>query len=307
MTAEVPSVERIACFSLTTADAEGAARFYEKAFGCRRIAKDRLGGPHFERLMGVSGAADRITLGLGHQTVELLQFELPGEPYPFASSASDLVFQHFAIVVTDIRQAFQRLSTVAGWTPISRGGPQRLPASSGGVTAYKFRDPDGHPLELLKFPGAADSRWSTISPDECCLGIDHSAITVSDTHVSVAYYENLGLSVSACTFNHGPAQESLDDVQGAEVDVIALTPVSPAPHLELLCYRKPHQGPLADPAFRRKANDIASTRLVYEIGRPWSAADNDVRMRAMRDPDDHAYVIEPSRPDVSVASSSGRR
>ncbi len=34
-------------------------------------------------------------------------------------------------------------------------GPERLPARSGGVSAFKFRDPDGHPLELLAFPPEA--------------------------------------------------------------------------------------------------------------------------------------------------------
>ncbi|MBZ9710377.1 VOC family protein [Mesorhizobium sp. ESP7-2] len=290
MTADAPSIERIACFSLTTADAEGAARFYEKAFGCRLFAKERLGGPQFEQLMGVSGAADRITLGIGRQTIELLQFDLSGDPYPSGSSASDLVFQHFAIAVTDMHQAFQRLSTVAGWTPISTGGPQRLPASSGGVTAFKFRDPEGHPLEFLQFRGGGDSRWPASSPHEPCVGIDHSAITISDTDASVAYYENIGLSVSARSFNHGIEQERLDDVQGAEVDVVALTPVTCIPHLELLCYRKAQRAPLVHPAPPPKANDIASTRVVYEAGRAWSAADRGVT-RAMRDPDGHAFVI----------------
>ena len=36
--------------------------------------------------------------------------------------------------------------------PISPDGRVRLPDNSGGVTAYKFRDHDGHPLELLEFP-----------------------------------------------------------------------------------------------------------------------------------------------------------
>jgi hypothetical protein len=127
--------------------------------GCRRIATDRLGGPEFERLMGAIGGADRITLNLGREIIELVQFDLPGEPYPHASSSSDLVFQHFAIVVADMMRAVQRLSTIAGWTPISTGDPQHLPASSGGLIAFKFRDPEGHPLELLAFPGDVRSNW----------------------------------------------------------------------------------------------------------------------------------------------------
>ncbi|HEY5238355.1 MAG TPA: hypothetical protein VIJ62_08255, partial [Rhizomicrobium sp.] len=62
MTADAPQIDRLARFSLTTADAKSAAQFYEAAFGCRRIATDRLAGADFERLMGVAGGADRITL-----------------------------------------------------------------------------------------------------------------------------------------------------------------------------------------------------------------------------------------------------
>ena len=35
------------------------------------------------------------------------------------------------------------------FTTISRNGPEALP---GGVVAFKFRGPDGHPLELIQFP-----------------------------------------------------------------------------------------------------------------------------------------------------------
>ncbi|MGH6975817.1 MAG: VOC family protein [Stellaceae bacterium] len=287
MTANPPHIDRLARFRLTTADANSAAQFYEAAFGCRRIATDRLASPDFERLMDVTGGADRVTLGLGREIIELVQFEIPGEPYPRAASSSNLIFQHFAIVVADMPRAFQRLSTVAGWMPISKGGPQCLPASSGGVTAFKFRDPEGHPLELLAFPQGGSSNWPAVSPDETCLGIDHSAISVSDSAISVMFYENLGLGVSARSFNHDSAQERLDDVPGAQVDVTALAPRRPTPHLELLHYRTAQQRPTPI----RKANDIASTYLVFEFSRASNAADGHVGVRSMRDPDGHALLI----------------
>ena len=145
------TVRRLARFVLVTQDAARLARFYEQAVGfCRTEA-----GRHSE-----SGGAGSITLMLGHELVELLQFDRPGRLYPDAASASDLCFQHFAIVVADIGKAYQRLCSVDGWRAISTDGPQRLPASSGGVSAFKFRDPDGHPLELLAFPeGKSPARW----------------------------------------------------------------------------------------------------------------------------------------------------
>ena len=107
-----------------------------------------------------------------------------------AASASDLCFQHFAIVVADMALAYRRLCSVSGWTAISIDGPQRLPPSSGGVSAFKFRDPDGHPLELLAFPdGRWPAQWRARSNGDLALGIDHSAISVSDSARSIAFYQ----------------------------------------------------------------------------------------------------------------------
>ncbi|MEO8847242.1 MAG: VOC family protein [Casimicrobiaceae bacterium] len=282
-----PHIDALVRFRLTTSNAKSAAQFYETAFGCRRIAADRLAGADFERLMNVPGGADRITLGLGREIVELVQFDVPGEPYPRESSAADLVFQHFAIVVADMPRAFQRLSSVAGWTPISIGGPQRLPPTSGDVTAFKFRDPEGHPLELLAFPETRRPIGHALSPGETCLGIDHSAIGVSDSDVSIAFYASLGLNLSVRSFNQGPAQERLDDVPRAQVDVTALTPRRPAPHLELLCYRTRHRQTAAS----RNANDIASTHLIFERSKVANAPHGHVGTRSIRDPDGHDLLI----------------
>ena len=93
--------------------------------------------------------------------------------------------------------AYARLAAQPGWNTISTDGPQVLPASSGGVTAYKFRDPEGHPLELLAFPpDAIPARWQKVSATGC-LGIDHSAISVVDTDQSIKFYERLGLGAQA--------------------------------------------------------------------------------------------------------------
>ena len=57
-----------------------------------------------------------------------------------------------------MRAAAWRRARDAGAAPISREGPVTLPRSAGGVTAVKFRDPEGHPLEFLQFPPEANSR-----------------------------------------------------------------------------------------------------------------------------------------------------
>ena len=119
----------------------------------------------------------------------------PAGPIHACSSPDDTAFQHFAIVVSDMDLALAQLRGAPGWTPISIGGPQRLPQRSGGVTAFKFQDPDGHPLELLAFPEhAVPPHWTERSAYGIFLGIDHSAISVRDTAISTAFYQSLGFS-----------------------------------------------------------------------------------------------------------------
>jgi catechol 2,3-dioxygenase-like lactoylglutathione lyase family enzyme len=300
------AVTRIARVAFTTADADGLAAFYVAAFGFERIGVEERREQRFGRLMGIEGVEARaIVLRLGQQILELVAFAEPGMPYPPEVSGNDPRFQHIAIVVSDMKAAYARLLGCRGWTPITSPAPQRLPASSGGVTAFKFRDPEGHPLELLAFPpGKAPPVWRGSGESGPCLGIDHSAITVADTARSVDFTERLlGLSVAGRSLNHGGEQERLDGVPNAVVEVTALAPSSlEPPHLELLCYRSPFRDAAAVP----RSNDIAATRLVLETdplpelvvqlvaakvrfisagiqGRPAAAL--------IRDPDGHALLL----------------
>jgi catechol 2,3-dioxygenase-like lactoylglutathione lyase family enzyme len=279
---------RIAGFGLTTPDAARLVEFYTQAFGCDYAGSERLEGPAFERCMGVAGGAERHRLHVGAEIIELLQFDHPGSAYPDTSSSSVSspalrAFQHFALVVTDMHGAIERLRSVAGWCPISTMGPQRLPASSGGVTAYKFRDPDGHPLELLEFPKEERPvRWqrrTRLNVDPAAiLGIDHSAISVADTVASVAFYHDLGFITTSHSLNQGPEQSALDGIPNPHVDVTALTAHRPDPHLELLCYRS--DAPRGHGA--AAANDVAATRIVIVVDGQAAAGDS-----LVRDPDGH--------------------
>ena len=285
----VSKIRRLTRFSLTTANARELAAFYERAFGCRQIAKERHVGTGFENLLGVEGGAESITLGLGDEIIEILEFDRPGRSYPSGTLSSDLIFQHFAIVVTNIDQACQRLSAVAGWTAISTAGPQRLPDRSGGVTAFKFRDPDGHPLELLAFPpGKGPAHWQAKRGRALCLGIDHSAISISDSNRSITFYEKIGFEVDARSHNHGPEQERLDGVLHPQVDVTALAVRQQTPHVELLCY-----GAAAhDDRILLRNNDIAATRLVFEASDSIEMDSNQFGQQ-MEDPDGHHFLILP--------------
>jgi catechol 2,3-dioxygenase-like lactoylglutathione lyase family enzyme len=264
-------------FHLVTADLPRLRRFYQETLGFaadgpeQAIARDEL------ELLGLHGAGRRQALRLGEQVVAIDQFETMGRSYPEHCDAASLWFQHLALVVADMAEAYRRVRAV---TPISEGGPQQLPASSGAVHAFKFRDADGHPLELLQFP--ADSRppaWRGKTPaaGQIGLGIDHSAISVANADASSLFYRSLGLEPGNRTINQGPEQQRLDHLIGVEVSVVPMQPPLGTPHLELLGYRIP-RGAAGPPL---QANDIAATRIV------WHGA----RAALLRDPDGHIRQI----------------
>jgi len=275
------AVVRLASFGLNTADADALAAFYEAALGCRRLS--------FERRPD----ADCLTLALGREIIVLTQFHHPGRAYPRNTSSADPIFQHFAVVVTDMAASYRRLTKIGGWSPISKGGPRRLPARFGGVTAFKFRDPEGHPLELLAFPErSVPPHWRALPGDDGCLGIDHSAIGIADSSRSIAFYENLGFRVVAKTLNHGAEQSLLDGLVAPVVEVTALAPVHSTPHIELLCYRSA----TSDPGHKVRHDDIAATRLFLatsDLARRPSANARGERIvqKAMLDPDGHRLLV----------------
>jgi catechol 2,3-dioxygenase-like lactoylglutathione lyase family enzyme len=227
-------------------DLEVSAQFYQAAFGFLRPGRGLTGG---------------VELRLGSQAIRLIRAQPGGRSYPTDVAGWSPLFQHVAIVVADMARAYAHLSTLSGWTPISISGPQVLPAASGGVSAFKFRDPEGHPLELITFPpGAVPPQWRTASQD-VCLGIDHSAISVSSTATSINFYESLGLDRGGCSLNVGREQAMLDDVPDAVVEITALTPAQTTPHIELLCY----QGDFDRRVQAQAANDATATRLVLTV------------------------------------------
>lgn len=225
-----------------TTDLARAIAFHRDALGFDLIDADAP-PPAWTRLPGLDATPSRCArLALGAQEIELTEF--PGAaPYPDDSRSCDRCFQHFAVVTTDIETTSRRV-LAHGATPITRGGPQRLPPSTGSVTAFKFRDPDGHPMELLALPPGVGKRcWHRSGADGPNLGIDHSAISVGDTERSILFYQLLGLGVAARGVNRGPEQQRLDDLPDVTVDVIAMQARVHTPHLELLGYRHPRGRP----------------------------------------------------------------
>ncbi len=254
------SVGPITAVRLVTADAERLRAFYAQAFGFAP-APDPTDDPvAVAGLLGLEGGTVQArALCLGCQRLELLTVAPAGRAYPADAGSADTVFQHVALVVGDMDAAMVRLRAVPGWTPISTRGPERLPSSSGGVTAFKFRDPEGHPLEFLAFPaGNAPGAWRDLGGGPC-LGFDHSAITVADTGTSLAFYAGLGFARDSGSLNRGDEQSYMDAVPNAVVEVSGLGVPGAPPHVELLCYR----GRTARTG--STANDVAATQIAFAV------------------------------------------
>lgn len=309
-------VRKLSRINLICHQAERLVEFYTRAFGFERVGTSPKTDACFAKLIGLADRSVRITsLRLGKQVIALAETQPPGRSYPGDVPGWDLLFQHFAIVVSDMTAAYADLRTLRDWTAISTAGPQILPPSSGSVTAFKFRDPEGHPLELLAFaPGAMPDHWR-VGSGTLYLGIDHSAISVADSSRSVAFYDRLGLLRTASSVNVGHEQEKLDNLPGVNVEVTALAPPMQAvPHVELLCYR----GNFDRRERLTSPNDVAATQIVFEVDR--DALDAIVALNRdaifgsttseteeasavlLRDPDGHLLCMEAKAPSSQSAS-----
>jgi catechol 2,3-dioxygenase-like lactoylglutathione lyase family enzyme len=254
-------------FALTVSDLDRAVTFYERALGFRKVGERTVAGPEHDALTGIFGTRVRTArLQLGDEFVELEQYVAPaGQPIPLDSRSNDLWFQHFAVVVSDMEKAYEHVRGF-GVQSIS-SAPQTIPASNraaAGIKAYKFKDPDGHPLELLYFPAdKGRAKWQDKS--RLFLGIDHSAITVADTQRSTGFWRDLvGLAVAGGSLNSGATQEQLDNAFGAVVRITGLKPErDTSPGLEFLQYLTPSGGRPAPIGLR--ANDLVATRTVVEV------------------------------------------
>ncbi|KAB1070423.1 VOC family protein [Methylobacterium planeticum] len=294
-------IRSLHAISRTVADLARTEAFYRDGLGfVREAPPEPLPAPPLQA-MGLGEAGGwRLRMRIGEQVVAFLNFDPPGAAYPAAPAATDPFFQHIAIPVRDMERAMRALSTLHP-VPISQGGAQILPETSGGVSAFKFRDPDGHPVELIHFPGGDPAaRWR--DAPGLFLGIDHSAITVTDLDAALAFYTGtLGLTLGSRGLNRGPEQARLDGVPDPEVDVIGLAPPLPTPHVELLHYRRPASGAPERPASGAPEpppfgpRDRATTRFVFAVDDVPALAQ---RIRAA------GYPAE-AAPDGSVAYGSG--
>lgn len=313
--ANEPAISAVGGVTITVSDIDRAVDFYTSVLSCRKLDETEDAGPQLERLTGVFGARTRTaTLALGDERLRLVQFLAPeGRPVPQDSRSNDLWFQHIAIVVSDIDRAYEHLR--AHKVRHASTGPQTLPTTipqAAGISAFYFKDPDGHPLEVIHFPpDKGDPRWhAPRASDDLFLGIDHTAIVVADTEASLRFYRDvLGMRVAGESENFGTEQEHLNNVFGARLRITGLRAGS-GPGVELLEYLTPRDGRPA-PSHSR-LNDLWTVRTDLQTDRLESLARSLRAARAtpvspepievagataltVRDPDGHAITITQPR------------
>ena len=304
-----PRIRAVDTVGMTVSDMDRSVDFYSRVLGFTVASDVEVAGEAYEQLRDLFPVRMRVVrLRLGRESLELTEYLAPrGRPAPVDARSNDRWFQHVAIVVRDMDRAYQSLHDqhVTHVSP----EPQQLPdwnPNAGGIRAFYFRDPDGHPLELIWFPpGKGNPVWQ--QPTEALfLGIDHTAIAVGDTKKSLAFYrDRLGFRVAGRSENSGPEQERLNAVRGARVRITSLR-VGEGPGIEFLEYLAPRTGRAL--AADARGNDLVhwQTRLIARdeaalesVGAhpPVAIPGHELgfaRGVTVRDPDGHTLeVVEP--------------
>jgi len=300
-----PLVTSVDSIGLTVSDLDRSVEFYSRVLSFEKVSETEVDGSDYEHLEGVFGLRMRTArMRLGDEFIELTEFLAPkGRPAPPDARANDRWFQHVAIITSDMDRAYKDLRE--NKVMHASSAPQRLPdwnKNAGGIQAFYFRDPNGHFLEVLAFPpDKGNPKWHR-GNNNLFLGIDHTAIVISDTDASLRFYRDaLGLKVVGESENYGSEQERLNNVFGARLRITSLRAAS-GPGVEFLEYLAPGDGrPFPS---GEKANDLIHWQTKF-LGN--SAAQAELELRKARsvfvstgvvqqsiiarDPDGHAIQI----------------
>jgi len=305
------AVREVGPIGLTVGDLNRELYFYTNTLPFELLSISETRGGTQDELLGLKNTKLRVAvLKLGDERITLAQYlGVKSKPIPPDSRSFDLWFQHIAIVVSDMDVAYARLA--AHKVKHVSTAPQKLPEwnkEAGGIKAFYFRDPEDHVLEVIWFPkGKGDPRWQkrpeTVLGAPVFLGIDHTAIVVSDTDRSLSFYrDQLGLRVAGAANNYGTEQEHLNQVFGARLRITALR-AERGPGIEFLEYIAPPGGrslpagsTASDLVFwntQLSVDDLPSltSALREKDGVSVSRWNEHARAQIVRDPDGHALQL----------------
>src|SRR5712691_1932702 len=125
--APTTGIQAIEAVAITVSDIDQAVDFYSRVLFFEKIRDAVVAGPEWDALFGLSGVRARVaTMRLGDERIELAAFDgALGRAIPEDSQSNDRWFQHMAVVVNDMDQAYlwlmrQRVKAISP-------APQRLP------------------------------------------------------------------------------------------------------------------------------------------------------------------------------------
>ena len=189
-TALTAQVKGIGAVGITVGNMKQSVKFYSQVLGFKKISDIELTGTEYEKLQGIFGLRMHVVrMQLGDEYIDLTDYLTSGgRSIPENAKSNDLIFKHIAIVVSDMDKAYQHLRKYMVMHVST--GPQTIPKSNvaaAGVKAFYFHDPDMHNLELIYFPkGKGQAKWQAPN-GKLFLGIDHTAIAVSNTDSSLHF------------------------------------------------------------------------------------------------------------------------
>jgi catechol 2,3-dioxygenase-like lactoylglutathione lyase family enzyme len=238
-------VKKVEAIGITVSDMSSSVKFYSEVLGFKKISDEEFTGENYERLQGIFGLNMHVVrMQLGDETIELTDYITSGgRSIPENAMSNDLIFQHIAIVVSDMDKAYELLKKRMVMHVST--SPQTIPQTNiaaAGVKAFYFHDPDMHNLELIYFPkGKGQAKWQQPN-GKLFLGIDHTAIGISNTDSSLQFYQDiLGIMRKGDSWNMGMEQAHLNFVEGASLHITGLR-AAEGPGIEFLEYLKPGPG-----------------------------------------------------------------
>jgi len=312
-------IKRLDAIGITVGEMSRSVKFFSKVLDFKKVSDEEVFGQSYEQLEGIFGLRMRIVrMQLGDEFIELTDYLTSGgRTIPEDARSNDLSFQHIAIVVSDMDKAYQHLRKYMVMH-ISTG-PQTIPASNvaaAGVKAFYFHDLDMHNLELIYFPkGKGQAKWQK-SNGKLFLGIDHTAIGISNTDSSLRFYKDLlGIERKGDSWNMGMEQAHLNFVEGASLHITGLRAAT-GPGIEFLQYLEP--GPGKPYPADSRADDIWHWQTILITDDAAKLYDqlttygykliskglvdvhnkNEANSKAfiIRDPDGHALLIRETKP-----------
>ena len=104
-------IKKVDAIGITVSEMNRSVKFFTEVLGFRKVSDGEVFGSAYEQLQGIFGLRMNIVrMQLGDEFIELTDYLTSGgRSIPEDARSNDLVFQHIAIVVSDMDKAYAHL------------------------------------------------------------------------------------------------------------------------------------------------------------------------------------------------------